>query len=107
MKIQEKTEVRGNKVFRSYIYIREKMTEWLWFFVREGEAVPHFYLPVYCSYMRRGYYVMPTPLAPFGLLAIALYHALWSLWKDIVYIVSKWVGIKRAHEVRDEFFNNN
>ncbi len=105
MKVQEKIETQGNRVFRYYIYTREKLSEWIWLFVAEGEAFPYFYLPVCRSYMRHGYYVMPTPLAPFGLIAIALYHATWSFWKDVVYTVSKWIDIERIHEKRNKFFD--
>lgn len=104
MLIQQKTEVIGNKVFRSYKYIRERWTEYFWLFVREGEAIPYFYLPVYRAYAQNGCYNMPTPLAPFGLVIIASYFALWSFWKDVVTMVSKWSNVKRVHELREEFF---
>ena len=106
MKVQEKIEIDNGRVFRSYIYTREKLSEWFWIFVSEGESCPYWYLPVYRSFMRHGHYAMPTPIAPFGLLALALYAAFWSFWKDVVYIVSKWVDVERVHEARKRFFDN-
>lgn len=107
MKIQQKIEVNDGKVFASYIYTREKIREWFWLFIGEGEACPYFYLPVYRSYTKLGYYAMLTPIAPFGLVFIALYHAMFSFWKDCLFITSKWINIERIHQVRERYFNTD
>jgi hypothetical protein len=102
MKIQQKTEVLGNRVFCSYKYFRDHWYEWFWMFIEEGCAYPYFYLPVYRSNIRYGCYVMPTPLAPFGLILIALYFSFRSLWIDIVIMVGKWGSLKRVDEMRKD-----
>lgn len=87
---EEKTNVIGNRVEVSIRYIREHWHEWLWIFISEGEACPHFYLPVYRTEYRHGYIAWVIPLAPFIVVIVALNAAFHVFWRDCIWVVGRW-----------------
>ena len=76
-------------------YIREHWHEWLWLFVGEGQAVPHFYLPTHRDYQRAGFIAWIMPLAPFVLFFVALWRGFINFWSDCIWAVERWRNIKR------------
>lgn len=97
MILEQHTKIVGEEVKVSVKYIREHWHEWLWIDIDigQGYAIPHFYLPTHKRAYSHSMVCWIIPLAPFVLLAIALYRALWEFWKDCVWMVKEWKDIKR------------
>lgn len=84
------------------LYVREHWHEWLWIFISEGEAIPHFYLPTHRVIDRYGVIVWIIPLAPFVLLYMALRAGFLIFWRDCVYMIQRWQNIRRLPESAKE-----
>src|SRR5687767_5099119 len=95
MLLEQRTEDLGNRIKVTTIYIREHWHEWLWLFVAEGEACPHFYLPVYRTDMRFGFVAWIIPLAPFVLAAVAFHLAQCTFWRYCMCAGDRWKDYRR------------